>query len=88
MYVSSSVCFNCSKLVANSGVDRVVMRVDESMTHRDPKTVIEFLLNCGLKVEAWKHGYSVVRMRVSYHRDPSTNAVVVTQLGPYGSLLV
>lgn len=52
MYSSSSMCWDCGKVVANSGVSNVVMLLDpERDKHRDPERTIEFLRDCGLSVE-------------------------------------
>jgi len=51
LYVSSSVCWDCGKVVANSGVSRVLMELDlDRDKHRDPMRTIEFLQSCGLEV--------------------------------------
>ena len=51
LYVSSSTCWDCGKVVANSGVSRVVMDIDEDRDkHRNPRRTIEFLRTCGIDV--------------------------------------
>lgn len=51
MYVSSAMCMMCAKLVANSGLDRVVMEVDPTRDrHRNPDEVVAHLRVCGLTV--------------------------------------
>jgi deoxycytidylate deaminase len=42
---------NCAKLVANSGVARVVVRLSEIDSHADIESPIELLKSCGLQVE-------------------------------------
>lgn len=55
LYVTSACCWDCGKIVANSGVFRVVMQVDwERDAHRNPQTTIDFLKDCGLKVDLWQ----------------------------------
>jgi dCMP deaminase len=51
MYVSTSVCWDCGKLIANSGLHRVVMRVDAP--HRQPERVTALLKQCDVWVQAW-----------------------------------
>lgn len=50
IYVSSAVCHDCAKLVANSGLARVVMDVLPGDAHRDPAGVEAYLRTCGLLV--------------------------------------
>lgn len=49
-YVSTSPCFGCAKLLANSGLKRVITRVLPQDWYRDPKGVVEFIIKCGLEV--------------------------------------
>lgn len=51
LYVNSHVCFNCAKLIANSGVSRVVVAAREEAPWRMPGTSYVFLRACGLSVE-------------------------------------
>lgn len=51
IYVTAACCQDCAKLIANSGVARVVMRVDDRDTHRQPYVTVDFLRTCGLEVE-------------------------------------
>lgn len=54
LYVTSSICWDCAKVVANSGVSRVVARVDWSRdAHRNPERAISFLRQCGIEVEVY-----------------------------------
>lgn len=85
IYVTSSVCFTCSKLIANSGIKRVVMQVDQSKTHRNPQMTIDFLLTSGLGVEVWNSGYGVKRTKTSYSNGRT--ATPPTETGLYGSQL-
>jgi dCMP deaminase len=50
LYVTSACCWDCGKLVANSGIKRVVMRVWHADVHRDPDRTIAFIEECGLEV--------------------------------------
>lgn len=52
IYVSSVVCFDCAKVVANSGASRVVCEVDWTLDlHRHPARVIRFMRDCGMIVD-------------------------------------
>lgn len=54
LYVTSACCWDCGKVVANSGVTRVVMKVDWELDgHRHPEKTIAFLDDCGLEVVIW-----------------------------------
>jgi dCMP deaminase len=51
IYVSSGMCHACAKLIANSGLVRVVYRAtDIEFPHRNTATYVEFLEACGLEV--------------------------------------
>jgi dCMP deaminase len=50
IYVTSDVCFGCAKVIANSGLRRVVVRRRERGTHRNPERSYELLTNCELEV--------------------------------------
>ena len=50
IYASRSCCADCAKLIANSGIKRVVMRVLPEDAHRDPNEIAQFLQACGLVV--------------------------------------
>jgi dCMP deaminase len=52
VYVTGSVCMDCAKLVANSGLARVVMSVSSQDAHRNPTDVIRYLRGCELTVKA------------------------------------
>jgi len=53
LYVNSASCWGCGKLIANSGVRRVVMNVAEADAHRDPERTIKFLRDSGIHVEVY-----------------------------------
>jgi deoxycytidylate deaminase len=52
IYVTSSVCSTCAKLIANSGLSRVVIDTSsqEHVLYRDPLKWMEFMRDCGLEV--------------------------------------
>lgn len=50
IYITDVACLQCAKLVSNSGVSRVVMRVESTASHRRPDETIEYLKNCGIEV--------------------------------------
>lgn len=50
LYVSSGVCFPCAKLVANSGVVRVVVDLSKTPEHRLGRDANQFMVDCGLDV--------------------------------------
>lgn len=52
IYITGSVCMDCAKLVANSGLARVVMSVASQDAHRNPTDVIRYLRGCELTVKA------------------------------------
>lgn len=54
VYVSTSCCKGCAKLLANSGVKRVVFSYEAGREYRNPEKTIEFLRTCG--VEVVEHG--------------------------------
>lgn len=75
IYVSSSVCMDCAKLIANSGLAEVEMIVQPGDTHRDPERVGEYLSDMGIKV--WAHYPEQQEVRV-YH--PNRMPVQVIKL--------
>lgn len=51
LYVTSSICWDCGKIVANSGIVRMVCRIHpEKDAHRHPERTIKFLRDCGIEV--------------------------------------
>ena len=50
MYVTTSICYGCAKLVANSGLLRLTLRVPD-LTHRDPDRSIQLLVDSGVQVD-------------------------------------
>lgn len=51
LYVTSHVCFPCAKLVANSGIARVVVAPSHDAAHRQSGHGYAFLDRCGVKVD-------------------------------------
>lgn len=51
IYVTSHICFGCAKLIANSGVIRVVVAAERADQHRNPQASYKFLQDCGLTVD-------------------------------------
>lgn len=54
IYVTGSVCMDCAKVIANSGLATVIMRVVIDEAYRRPADVIDLLRSCGLEVFVWK----------------------------------
>jgi dCMP deaminase len=50
IYITDVACLQCAKLVSNSGVAKVVMRVGSKAAHRKPDATIEYLKNCNVDV--------------------------------------
>jgi dCMP deaminase len=50
IYVSHASCINCSRLVANSGIARLVHRVTDRDAHREPDKVEQYLRESGIEV--------------------------------------
>lgn len=50
IYVSRSSCKDCAKLIANSGLHRVVMVVTASDQHRDPAGIVRYFEEHGILV--------------------------------------
>lgn len=51
IYVTNPCCWDCAKLVSNSGIARVVIRISDADAHADYKTPIKFMQSCGLLVD-------------------------------------
>lgn len=55
LFVTSSICWDCGKLVANSRILRVHMIIDpERDKHRNPYRTIDFMTSSGLEV-SWEY---------------------------------
>lgn len=51
LYVNSSCCMTCAKLVANSGVERVVVKIRTAESYRNWDSVYNFFRTCGVQVQ-------------------------------------
>lgn len=51
LYVTSAICWDCAKMIANSGLTTVHMIVAQEDAHRNPSRSIEFMRQCGMTVE-------------------------------------
>lgn len=54
IWVTHSMCINCAKVVAASGIKRVVHRVTEADAHRRPEVVESYLRGCLVDVTRWE----------------------------------
>lgn len=50
MYVTNPPCWDCAKLVANSGVSTLVVKQTEQDAHYDNDTSLSFIRSCGIEV--------------------------------------
>ena len=50
IYITDASCMQCAKLVSNSGVSRVVMRILSKAKHRQPEIVLEYYRKCNIEV--------------------------------------
>lgn len=50
IYVDSDICYACAKLIANSGLSRVVVLGRDNVAHRSPERSYQFLRDCGVEV--------------------------------------
>jgi len=53
IYVTSHVCFGCAKLIANSGLARLVVAPDDEAAWRRPDRSYDLLRQCGLEVDIY-----------------------------------
>jgi dCMP deaminase len=51
MYVTNPCCWDCAKLVANSGISRLVVRLSERDAHYDNESSLSFIRSCGILVD-------------------------------------
>ncbi len=51
IYITNPCCWDCAKIVANSGLSKVVMFLSEHDSHADWETPKSFLEQCGLQVK-------------------------------------
>jgi dCMP deaminase len=50
IYVSSSICMDCAKLISNSGLSRAIHIVRSKEQHRRPELIEAFLRNAGIDI--------------------------------------
>lgn len=50
IYINRSACMQCAKLISNSGLSRVVMKITDLDAHREPDKVVAYLESCGIEV--------------------------------------
>lgn len=55
MYVTRACCIDCAKLVANSGLRRVVMIETDDDVHREPWRGQTFMREAKVEVEVWQN---------------------------------
>ena len=53
LYCTRVPCYTCAKIIANSGVSRVVLRVASEDAEREPDRSIAMLQDSGLEVIEW-----------------------------------
>lgn len=58
IYVTSHVCISCAKLIANSGLVKVIVETTEESAHRNSSASYTFMLSCGLHI--YVNGQKVV----------------------------
>lgn len=51
MYVTNPCCWDCAKLVANSGINTLVVQQSEHDAHYDNDTSLNFIRSCGITVK-------------------------------------
>lgn len=54
IYITAACCMQCAKLISNSGISRVVMKIREIDVHRKPEDVIAYLVKCSISVVTHK----------------------------------
>jgi len=50
IYVTNPCCFSCAKVIANSGITKVVAVQSDRDSHADVETPIKFLEACGITI--------------------------------------
>ena len=43
LYCTGAICYSCAKVIANCGVERVVMRINPHDMHRLPERTVQYL---------------------------------------------
>lgn len=74
-YVSSSCCFNCSKMLAATRVKRVVMNLTVGELHRDPAKSIEYLLESGIEVDVYLVSENANEPATCFHDNQALECV-------------
>lgn len=54
MYVTNPCCWDCAKLVANSGIKRLVVRMSKVDDHYDNDASLDLIRSCGITVDIFK----------------------------------
>jgi dCMP deaminase len=50
IYITDAACYQCAKLISNSGITRVVMRIGTRAAHRLPDATVEYFKQCNIDV--------------------------------------
>lgn len=67
MYVTTFPCHNCAKVIAISGIKRVVYQ--DAYDLEDPKPIIDFLSKNGVEVEQYKQTFSIVKELINEGKE-------------------
>ena len=50
IYVTGACCMQCAKLISNSGITQVVMKIRDVDVHRRPQDVVDYFTKCNISV--------------------------------------
>jgi dCMP deaminase len=50
IYITDAACYQCAKLISNSGITRVVMRIGTRAAHRLPDATVDYFKKCNIEV--------------------------------------
>jgi len=50
IYITDAACYQCAKLISNSGITRVVMRIETRAAHRLPDATVDYFKKCNIEV--------------------------------------
>lgn len=50
IYLTTPPCMDCGKAISNSGLSRVVTKIRDVDARRNPESVFDYLLGCGIEV--------------------------------------
>lgn len=53
LYCTGPICWECSKLISNSGITCVRFVPDANVSHRNEDAGITLMKHCGIKVKPW-----------------------------------